>query len=429
MLNLSTGFLIKKSHFTTEIEISEGTSILYNTLSRKFYEFKNDNRGQIYKMLADISKGMYSKEDDHIIREWAEKGLIVKDDAEELVELISAQNKIRFNNTCINLTIIVTNDCNFRCVHCNQEHIKGRLNEKSIRKIYKFIDRITVGKRQLNVSWFGGEPTLEYKRIARMSEKLKDICTENGCTYIANITTNGYLLNRDRVENMLAMNINRIQLTLDADKATHDSMRVLVGNRPTYDVILNNFLSSLDTDMQWVLRINVNEKNANKAHEILERIPSEYRQKVIINFCNLFQEQGKNNLFELYKQAIEMGYVYDDREQFAACEACRINGYFINADGKLLLCPNAAEEDKEIGCLDNEGYPHYIKNEWNERLRISTGIPEKKCRECVELPFCINKCPYGQCKSNKKGCQSNDGLTYIERAKLDYVKVQHGRNT
>ena len=53
------------------------------------------------------------------------------------------------------------------------------------------------GKRRLNVTWFGGEPTLGMRVINRLSKRIIALCKDKGVSYSAAIISNGWNLDEN----------------------------------------------------------------------------------------------------------------------------------------------------------------------------------------------------------------------------------------
>ena len=50
------------------------------------------------------------------------KGILISDNQDELAELEFLENKTKYQTDQLNMMVVVTNACNFRCEYCVQEH-------------------------------------------------------------------------------------------------------------------------------------------------------------------------------------------------------------------------------------------------------------------------------------------------------------------
>lgn len=101
----------------------------------------------------------------------------------------------------------------------------------------------------------------------------------------------------------------------------------------------------------------------------------------------------------------------------------------IDTDGKIRFCTNSLGEDGVIGILKENGKTSYRnKAKYEEELLLSSRNLGK-CRDCIELPFCIGGCQLARASGNTSCDGSHpDGLTLTERARLDYYSDESDRS-
>ncbi len=68
------------------------------------------------KLLQDISKGMYSGEQEALIDELKEQNIIVTDQQKTPTSHSNVENNSNFRPTSV--TLCPTSDCNLRCIYC-----------------------------------------------------------------------------------------------------------------------------------------------------------------------------------------------------------------------------------------------------------------------------------------------------------------------
>jgi len=116
-------------------------------------------------------------------------------------------------NRSINyLRISVTDRCNFRCRYCVPASPFSVIDHKKI-ATYEEILKITCLACEMGITKVritGGEPFVR-KGIFSFLERLCDLKPLKDIS----ITTNGALLNRDKIENLLQMGIKRLNFSLD----------------------------------------------------------------------------------------------------------------------------------------------------------------------------------------------------------------------
>ncbi len=130
----------------------------------------------------------------------------------------------------------VTNTCNLRCIHCPQPLLQKEPDFFSINlkidHVVKVLDEIKDGKEQILLRFAGdGEPTVN-KDLYKMIEKSKQLKNT-----IVNLTTNGILMDEEKIINLLNSKIDLIDISIDAlTKETYRKVRV-GGN---FDKLMNN---------------------------------------------------------------------------------------------------------------------------------------------------------------------------------------------
>src|ERR1044071_7965793 len=71
-----------------------------------------------------------------------------------------------FFNEGLQLILLPTEQCNFRCMYCYEDFSGGRMSPGVSEGVKRLIDRRLDGLRSLTVSWFGGEPLLARGNVA-----------------------------------------------------------------------------------------------------------------------------------------------------------------------------------------------------------------------------------------------------------------------
>ncbi len=143
----------------------------------------------------------------------------------------------------LHLYILVTEECNFRCLYCYQEHRSIILSQDVQKGIIRFVKKNIRRYTGVHISWFGGEPLLCMDIIRKLSEELIKICKEQRRSYKADITTNGYLLTVPIIKELIKYKVLYYQVTIDGLKDTHDRRKKLKNGSGTYDIIIRNLLN------------------------------------------------------------------------------------------------------------------------------------------------------------------------------------------
>jgi len=148
------------------------------------------------------------------------------------------------------IELFVTENCNLRCDYC---FVKTK-SPKSMTENVAFtaVDYLlneSGGNEELNITFFGGEPLLEFDLIKRVIEYVdsRHITTKKNVFY--SLTTNGTIANHE----MLSFFQGRFNLLLsiDGDQHSHDKHRTFIDGTPTFDRIMAN-LELLKQYQPWL---------------------------------------------------------------------------------------------------------------------------------------------------------------------------------
>lgn len=123
----------------------------------------------------------------------------------------------------------ITEQCNLRCTYCcysglyegNRTHSSKSMSTEDIDRTLSFIHKNAKGDN-LHIAFYGGEPLVNYDVLRYAIAKAKEMWQE---TVSFSITTNGTLLNDERIEWFISHHIE-LHLSVDGTKAFHDRHRV-----------------------------------------------------------------------------------------------------------------------------------------------------------------------------------------------------------
>ncbi len=144
----------------------------------------------------------------------------------------------------LKLCLQVTQQCNFRCRYCvysgsyvNRRHSAKRMTWDIARKGIDFLLDRSRDTPFIDVSFYGGEPLLEFELIQRCVAYVESQAKGKRVSY--HITTNGSLLTKDVVEFLSSLPLN-LTVSLDGPKEVHDRNRRLSGNEGSFDLVYAN---------------------------------------------------------------------------------------------------------------------------------------------------------------------------------------------
>ncbi|MCC7011661.1 MAG: radical SAM protein [Planctomycetes bacterium] len=405
---------MKASRYNRVFQSDSGAWLAFNSWSTALAELDPSNLEFVQALLADPDRTPVDSDDKRAIREaLIDAHFLVEDEADELGELQADLMRDRFRTDQLCLTIAPTLDCNFRCDYCYEEHLKVHMSQRVQDALLAFVEGQARRLDQIAVTWYGGEPLLPkaYPVVQRLSHKMVELARERGIKYGAEIVTNGFFLERDKMQELAALGVDRVQVTLDGPRASHDARRHLVGGRGTYDRILANLQACVDL-ASFQVRVNVDRRNALSTLEVLEDLVAAgvgskvrvYLAQVteegaacgnIQEFCYSREEFARTEV-ELYRAAAERGLPlarYPFRIAGAFCIADRLNGWVVSPTGALFKCWHdvTLNPAKSVGSLLDPQQPFQKVNE--DRWLQWNPLARSGCRSCGVAPLCHGGCP------------------------------------
>lgn len=407
------------------VKKSANRIIIFNTVTGK--KVSGEEGDYIFELIS--RRGTYIDEADFKnSRKFIEDGFLVPANRDEFKEVTNIYRQILEDNV-LELTIIVTDGCNFKCGYCYQEerdfiYIDGN----TLNSVLKYIEKEGHKYRLVRINWFGGEPMLAFDRIIDFMERCMVICKKCKVGLVSGMTTNGYLLTSDKMNTLIKHKVFLFQITLDGSRNTHNRLRPHRYNDDSYEVIINNLKTICKHVKQYyeiVVRINLTKSIANDLSSFMEEIEFlKNNQKISMN-CQKMGNYGGNSVKLLLTEMIDNDdfiFVHDSlvREGFRVsqqpvakagaglCSACKPNSFYIDQKGNVLKCSLAIYDNRmsttnRIGFIDSEG--NMVIDDKLEKLWVVRDIPDRGCQTCKFYPICFNHyCPFRRLNTSKKIC-------------------------
>lgn len=393
---------MKSSLFNTFLKVTRESTVIYNALADKTVICKGDINALNLLSLPESLRAKLEKE-----------GFIVPKEKDEYDYYVTEARKAEDDNKSFHLLINPTLNCNFRCWYCYESHIPSQMSEDVIKRVTKFIDRLYAEGRDLTLSFFGGEPLLYYREVMLPILKYaKAEAEKNSCRFNANMTSNGYLLSADRVEELLNHNFTGGQITLDGDKETHNSVRFHKLGADTFTKIMNNIHLMVKAGMTVTLRINCTHENLGsvlRIPEAFEHFTDEEKKRIRTDLHIVWQEGDSSNLYLKLDKAVEIfnenGMPTAKMEFRGFCYGDKRNSCVINYNGDLFKCTAVDfHNTQRDGYLSADG-----KLIWeNDSLekRMASKFTNTLCKTCRIMPLCHGGCSK-QSLSSQNYCMHN----------------------
>lgn len=226
-------------------------------LSAILKETSNQNQALKTDIIQKL-KGTFDEKEIEYYYGWTRKYEGIKEMLKGKLECTINQNhnesilrKAILKNGITQLILDVTEDCNFRCGYCtfSGNYVHYRNHSKKYMKfdiakkaIDYYFSLIAEGKRynplrQPVVSFYGGEPLLNFKLIKKCIEYIEGTYASHKARY--NFTTNGSLLDKEKTDWLMKRDCH-ILITICGPKEEHDRLRVYKDGKGTFEDIMEN---------------------------------------------------------------------------------------------------------------------------------------------------------------------------------------------
>lgn len=183
------------------------------------------------------------------------------------------RSKVPITSAIVN----VTDMCNLRCHYCftcqNGRISSVEIMKKTIDFLIQEVERVKSNGipeseiPSLGLTFFGGEPMLFFDEIIKPTviwANEEGIVKKYKLGF--SITTNGTLLNEERIKFLRKYNVN-ILLSIDGDKETQDDQRPAANGKSSFDLIKNNIPILLRYFPETTFRSTLEPRNAKKLLE------------------------------------------------------------------------------------------------------------------------------------------------------------------
>jgi uncharacterized protein len=125
------------------------------------------------------------------------QGHLVPASRDEL-ELAQKQQLLgNFRTDDLELIILPTEQCNFRCVYCYEKFPDSYMSAEVMTAIKALVSKRAPGLKRLQIQWFGGEPLLAKDTVLDLSRYFYDLSQSHGFDLYGAASTNGYFLTPD----------------------------------------------------------------------------------------------------------------------------------------------------------------------------------------------------------------------------------------
>lgn len=300
-------------------------------------------------------------------------------------------------------TIDVTENCNLACTYCfTCGHRRKRLPEDMGKQIIDFFDdHKDPNADHYEITFWGGEPLLEFKLIKRLTRYAEKLI---GPKVIFGGTTNGILLNEEKLK-FLRDHKGKMMISVDGNKEVHDKYRIYPNGKGSWDDVIRKIKLALRFWPDLRLRISLTPELAPTLVEDMRY----FYEDIGVNwmaFSPVFEldwtDEDIDILGDQYQELREyLGkhpnkfckHVTDPGRGIWQQYPCGAGRSYVgfSLDGKIWPCHRFNKHNDD----PNEMSIGDIWNGFNEKRQQFLDYPDKRkeqCGDCEYYKFCAGGC-------------------------------------
>jgi uncharacterized protein len=438
---------MKASKYNLILDTDDGKKIAFNSTSCALAEV-DENFFDVLNNPDKINLETADTEKKQLIESMLQGNYLVSDVLDELKLIKYKHLNGKYGNSGFGLTVALTMACNFACSYCYEKPKQGLMVEAVVAGIVEMVTAAAQKRKDIQITWYGGEPLLARELMLDLSSRLIAICNENQANYSAFIVTNGYLLTDETISKLKEAKINGAQVTLDGPPEIHNSRRRLKGSSAgTFDTILKNVIKLKENNLSVSVRINIDKSNLDTVPELLDILENHNLKEVLINLgrvtayteaclsvaesCLSVEEYADHDL-KFQRLFHERGFYVDCYPFYPGikgnyCCADAQSSFVLDPEGYMYKCWNDVGNISEA--VGNIRPGNRVANEKmmmnNIEYLFWSPFDFEQCRECNILPICMGGCPYQGKQDERPQCEKwKYNLTNILKLTYERNKKQ-----
>ena len=325
------------------------------------------------------------------------------------------------------LCLNIAHDCNLRCEYCfagKGDYCQGRMlmTEEVGKAAIDYLLHYSQGRHNLEVDFFGGEPTINFDVVKKVGEYARSKEKEFDKKFRFTITTNGLILNDDMMD-FINREMYNVVCSVDGRKEINDRVRARVDGSGCYDAIIPHFqelirrreASGNDENWQYYVRGTFTKYNKDFGNDVMhmfdlgfdqisfEPVVADAKQPYALTYEDLpdvFAEYERLSklIIENKKSAGKHFNFYHfmiDLDQ-GPCAIKRLRGcgcgneyVAITPDGDVYPCHQfVGHEEWKMGNV----FDLSINKEMKDNFARATVYHKPKCQECWAKFYCSGGC-------------------------------------
>ncbi|MBP1543157.1 MAG: thioether cross-link-forming SCIFF peptide maturase [Oscillospiraceae bacterium] len=353
----------------------------------------------------------------------------IRDNYAELYELykegilFSADEYEKFSDTMMkspvkSMCLNVAHDCNLRCEYCFAQKgdfggARCLMTPETGKKAIDFLIANSADRQNLELDFFGGEPLMAWDTVVETVNYARSIEKQHGKNFRFTITTNGLLLDDEKIE-YINREMSNCVLSLDGRKEVTDRTRSTMNGKSAYDIIVPKFQKLVENrgDKDYYVRATFTKYNLDFTDDVLhirdlgfeqlsaEPVVTDPKMPFAINECDLprvFSEYDRlaqvmadrtENKFNFFHFVVDLDQGPCAIKRLRGC-GCGNDYVAVTPEGDIYPCHQfVGIEEWKMGNLYDGTFDHDIKTTF-AKTHIYSKIG---CRDCWAKFFCSGGC-------------------------------------
>ncbi len=340
----------------------------------------------------------------------------------------------------------VAHDCNLSCGYCfasKGDYKSGRriMKEDIALKAVDFLVRNCAGRHNIEIDFFGGEPLMNFDTVRETVAYGKELERETGRKFYFTITTNGTLLDEEKID-FINEYMDNVVISIDGRKEIHDSIRYDRSGKGTYDRIvpLARKLVSGRGSKSYFIRGTFTRRNKDFSNDVMHLASLGFREisvepvvgsdgelfigerdipdilieyeKLAVQYLKYLQDGGSFRFYHFNLDLYRSPCIY---KRITACGAGH-EYLAVSPEGYLYPCHQFVGQDEFImgdifTGIDNTGLKDSFKS--NSILR------KEKCRDGWAKLFCSGGCHANSWYSNGSISEPNEIACTLQKKRIE----------
>lgn len=215
------------------------------------------------------------------------------------------------------VTLVLTHECNLACDYCyTGEKFSKSMTDKVAWEALRFAFRQAQPGELLNISFFGGEPLLEFDRMARYTRLAMRWARDRDVPLEFQVTTNATILS-DKILRFFRDYPYRVAFSVDGIGAGHDRHRPFVSGRASSSVVWKNLERAAPALPHAALHLVLNPDTLDEVRPTVQRLAElGYRDVSLLpNMEAAWGEEARARAADVYTELVDLMAGHFDAER------------------------------------------------------------------------------------------------------------------